>query len=330
MQDFIVDSGSDGKNLVRVILTRYPHLKMGQAYKALRKKDVRVNGVRCKTDQPVFSGDRVTLYLPDDVLSGSVAKDAGWEVASPPYQILYADTKLLVVNKSTGVTVHQAGGRRKQEPFLIDLLRRDLEDEQLELCHRLDRQTGGLLLVARQANIVQAVLWLMRQGLLLRRYRCLVRGTPIPGETVRSADDELFREVTAWLEKDPSRGNVYIHDEKQDGDLPIITRYRVLRTFPAGDSMQGEIAELEVELVTGRTHQIRAHLAHLGHPLLGDGKYGRNHYNRLFKGKEGALKGQQLFATQLIFLPTVKGPLAYLAGRTFDIEPDYDWIGSDQ
>lgn len=330
MQEFVVDAGSDGKSLVRVVLARYPHLKVGQVHKLLRKKDIRVNGVRCKTDQPVFSGDRVAVYLSDDVLAGSVDEGAGRDVASPPYQIIYTDSKLLVVNKNTGVTVHQAGGRRKQGPFLIDLLRRDLEDQQLELCHRLDRQTGGLLLVARQAIISQAVRELIRQGLLLRRYRCLVRGTPIAGKTVRSADGELFQELTAWLEKDPSRSHVYIHDEKQDGDLPIITRYRILRTFPASNPAQEEVTELEVELVTGRTHQIRAHLTHLGHPLPGDSKYGRNRYNRLFQGKEGPLKGQQLFATQLVFLPTVKGPLAYLAGRTFDIKPNYDWTGADQ
>jgi 23S rRNA pseudouridine955/2504/2580 synthase len=132
-------------------------------------------------------------------------------------------------------------------------------------------------------------------------------------------------EVTGWLEKDARHSDVYIHDLKQPGDLPIITRYRVLRVISPESPAQEDTAELEVELITGRTHQIRAHFAHLGHPLLGDGKYGRNSYNRLFQGTDGPLRRQQLHATELRFSPQIKGPLAYLAGKAITIDPDFDW-----
>lgn len=326
MQEFTVDARSEGKSLIRVILAQYPHLNIAQVRKALRKKDIRQNGQRKKEDGPVAAGDVISVFLPDDWFAG---RDPG-DDKSDPYRIVYQDKMLLVLGKRPGVTVHQAGGSRDQGPFLIDQLRLDLKDPGLLLCHRLDRQTGGLLLIARNPAALGAVRDLMRQGLLLKRYQCLVRNVPSQGKPVRAVDGTVFMELTAWLEKDAGRSDVYIHDEKQAGDLPVTTRYRVLRVFEAAGPDRESVAELEVELVTGRTHQIRAHLAHLGHPLLGDGKYGRNSYNRFFRGARGSLIRQQLFATRLIFLPDVKGPLAYLAGRTFAVDADYDWTGAGQ
>lgn len=324
MQEFIVDQQSDGKHLVRVILARFPALSPGQVHQALRRKDIRQNSLRCKVDGPVSAGDRIAVYLTDDVLSGN--RPASRQSAEkPPYQIVYEDPMILIINKTPGITVHQAGGRHEQGPFLIDLLRSDMQDENLNLCHRLDRQTGGLLIVARRAAALASVRELIQKDLLVKRYRCLVRGVPAKGEPVKTADGTIFLEVTAWLEKDAQHSDVYIHDLKQTGDLPIITRYRVLRVISPENPAQEDTAELEVELVTGRTHQIRAHMAHLGHPLLGDGKYGRNSYNKLFCNSDGPLRRQQLYATELRFSPQIKGALAYLAGKVFTINPEFDW-----
>ena len=325
MQEFTADSSADGKSLVRVILARFPSLSNGQVQQALRRKDVRQNGIRCKVDGPVAAGDRIAVYLPDELLNAD-GRHNRLATEKPPYEIIYQDPMIIIVNKRPGITVHQAGSGREQGPFLIDLLRSDFQDEKLTLCHRLDRQTGGLLLIARRSAALKAVQELMQDGLLVKRYRCLVRGIPSQGTPISSHDGKAFLEVTGWLEKDSQHSDVYIHEEKQPGDLPIITRYRVLQVLPAAGPEQEDTAELEVELVTGRTHQIRAHFAHLGHPLLGDGKYGRNSYNKLFRGSNGPLHRQQLFATELHFSLQCKGPLAYLAGRTFTIEPDYDMI----
>jgi 23S rRNA pseudouridine955/2504/2580 synthase len=330
MQSFVVDAGSDGKNLVRVILGQYPGLAATQVFQALRRKDIRINGRRQHSDGPVAAGDHIAVYLPDGLLTGGQAGSVPDAIGQPPYTIIYQDPLILIVNKKPGITVHQADGAKEQGPFLIDRVRADLQNANLELCHRLDRQTGGLILLAKKPAALQAVCDLMQSDLILKRYRCLVRGVPDQGVPVICSDGTAMLEITGWLEKDASRSDVYIHDLKEAGDLPITTRFRVLRIFSAAGPDEEAVSELEVELVTGRTHQIRAHLAHIGHPLLGDGKYGRNTYNRHFRSVAGSLRRQQLYSTQLLFLQQSKGPLAYLAGRTFAIEPEYDWVLPDQ
>jgi 23S rRNA pseudouridine955/2504/2580 synthase len=165
----------------------------------------------------------------------------------------------------------------------------------------------------------------MQQHLIIKRYRCLVRGVPTTGMPVLSSDKSTFLELSAFLEKDVQKSDVYIHDQQQRNDYPIITRYRVLKVY-TGIGVDGDaVSELEVELVTGRTHQIRAHMAHIGHPLVGDGKYGRNSFNRQFRGPEGVVTRQQLYAFSLIFSHKLKGLLASLAGRTFTVPTVYDF-----
>jgi len=331
MQSFIVDPDTDGKSLVRAITGHYPGLGANRVYQALRRKDIRLNGRRLHANCTVAAGDLIALYLTDDQLTGA---DDGENRPVPetaaPYSIVYQDQLILIVNKKLGVTVHPAVGDKPQGPFLLDLIRQDMQNPAIELCHRLDRQTGGLLVLALRPAGLAAVRDLMQSGRLVKHYRCLVRGVPAQGSPVRATDGSAMLELAGWLEKVASRSDVFIHDEKCPGDLPIITRYKVLRIIPSPAPDQENLSELEVELVTGRTHQIRAHLAHIGHPLLGDGKYGRNSFNRHFLGQNGQLRRQQLFATRLAFAPDCEGPLAYLAGRTFEIEPEYDWPGPGQ
>lgn len=329
MQSFQVPAERHGERLVRVILQQYPQLAGRLVYKALRQKDVRVDGRRVQADLTLQGGEQVQVWLPDDCFVAP-APGAADSAECPLYRVVFADRRLLVVNKTAGLAVHGGGETIAGEPTLIDLVRRQYREPGIELCHRLDRNTGGLVLLARQPAAQAAIRDLMDSGRLLKRYRCLVRGIPDAGHPICAADGFALMQLEAWLEKKSRTSEVYIHAEQQPGDLAVVTRYRVLRTFP-GFGPDGEpVSELLVELVTGRTHQIRAHFAFLGHPLLGDGKYGRNQYNHHFRTRPGAgkpggfLRNQQLFACQLIFLPHGKGPLADLAGRTFAIEPAYD------
>ena len=321
------------KRVIPALTGSVPGLKSAQVYKALRRKDVRLNGRKIQSDQAVACGDVIDVYLPDlsnPAVERSEPSQAASSDSTPAYQVVYQDNALLILNKMAGVVVHgTAKAQDEEEDTLIDTVRSDFKDPGLVLCHRLDRNTGGLLILARNKEIQNEVMELMQQGKITKRYHCLVRGDPQMGQQtsqkIRTADGLEFYQIEAYLEKRARQNEVFIHDERRPGDVPVITRYRVLRRFP-GFGPEGEpVCELEVELVTGRTHQIRAHLAHLGHPLLGDGKYGRNAYNRFFKGRQGTLSRQQLFACQLIFSPAIRtGSIARLAGKTFQVEPDYD------
>ena len=327
------------KRVIPALTGSVPGLKSAQVYKALRRKDVRLNGRRIQTDQAVATGDVIDLYLPDQASPEGEPSDLGEVTSSdstPAYQVVYQDNALLILNKMAGVVVHgTAKAQDEEEDTLIDTVRSDFKDPGLVLCHRLDRNTGGLLILARNKEIQNEVMELMQQGKITKRYHCLVRGDPQMGQQtsqkIRTADGLEFYQIEAYLEKRARQNEVFIHDERRPGDVPVITRYRVLRRFPELGPDGESICELEVELVTGRTHQIRAHLAHIGHPLLGDGKYGRNAYNRFFKGRQGPLTRQQLFACQLVFSPDLRaGRLSRLAGKTFQIEPAYDLDLPDQ
>ena len=328
---FAVNSQSAGKSLIKAVLGHYPDLTAGTVLKALKHKDIRLNGRRLRADEPVAAGDQIMIYLPARFSPAAKTEEVSRQDGTrsrpdaPAYSLLYRDSQILVIRKMPGLSVQPGRNPGDAEPTLIDRLHVDLANPAVCLCHRIDRQTGGLLLAAAHPAACAAVRRLMQQGLINKRYRCLVRGLPEQGQPILCQDGTPMQEITAWLEKVASRSDVYIHDQKQPGDVPITTRYRILRVFPTAGPDGEAVSELEIELVTGRTHQIRAHLAHLGHPLLGDGKYGRNSYNRHFAAPDGYLRRQQLWATALKFSPDCPQPLAYLSGRLFEIEPAYDW-----
>lgn len=306
----------DRKSLVRVVLKRYPQLRSSVLYKALRKRDIKVNGQRLRTDQPVAAGDEIIVYLP--VLA------AAQQPAVSRYTIVQQQGPVLIIKKQPGLSVQAGAVPDEQDPSLLDLLKQEINPNCC-LCHRLDRQTGGLLIAARENDTCLEVQRQMQQGLVTKRYACLVRGIPEQGDPVVCEDGLQMLEIKAWLEKISAASIVFVHDEKQPGDVPIVTRYRVDRIYRGAGPDGESVSALTVELGTGRTHQIRAHLAHIGHPLLGDGKYGRNEYNRHFRTRNGFLQHQELWATTLLFSPTCSGPLAALAGQIIRIKPDFAW-----
>lgn len=248
---------------------------------AFAARDVKINGRRVREDAPVAAGDRVRIYTDYD--------------AELP--IVYEDGRILLVNKPAWLICCDNGYGGMSA--LSVLTERAQGAYMPRLCHRLDTQTSGLLLLSKDDESEQLLLGAFKDRKLSKIYQCLVRGEMRP-----KADTK-----TAFLIKDAEKARVRIVTHQTPGALPIATRYETM-------SFDGVVSRLRVQLLTGRTHQIRAHMAFLSHPILGDDKYGDREFNRRLKA--GALK---LCATELTL--NSGGALAYLDGKTFRIDPPF-------
>ncbi|MCQ2467601.1 MAG: RluA family pseudouridine synthase [Clostridia bacterium] len=325
MKSFIVNKDQDGKHVVRAATLAYPMLTAGQLQKALKHKDIRVDGKKVSSDVEVAFGQEVEIWLPDSAFE-EVPKKAPHKVnaSDADYKVVAETDDLLIVNKRQGIAVHD--GKGVGDTNLIDEVRKDTGNKEMDLCHRIDMNTGGLVMMAKNKSALEDAIALFKDDLLIKRYRCLVLGVPTEGESVICEDEAIMKEVSAYLEK--ANNGVFIHDVMQSGDLPITSRYRVLNVYEGAGPDGMDVAELEVELVTGRMHQIRAQFAHMGYPIIGDGNYGRNKVNTYFKSLSGGkVRYQQLFATSLILRKIPKGNKhSNMSGRVFSIIPRYDVV----
>lgn len=263
---------------------------MGTIRKALRGKDIKVNGTRTKNDIILNQNDVIEMYLPNNLTTQSTQK-----IDLP---IVIEDDNILIVNKPQGIAVHagDTGKSGSAQPTLIELLQHQTSSD-LQLCHRIDRNTGGLVLLAKNRTSLDEILNAMENHLIKKFYRCIVYGTPNPPKAT----------LTDYLSKNSRISQVFVHTTREKGDLTAITTYNTLKTI-------GKLSLLEVSIATGRMHQIRAQLAHIGCPILGDGKYGNTTVNRKFK-----VKNQQLFAFKLAFDFPAGSKLSYLSGSSIEI-----------
>lgn len=322
LRSFIVNNEQSGKHVVRAAIMAYPSLTAGQLQKALKHKDIRIDGKKVSSDNIVTEGQEVQVWLPDQAFENKPETVKPKEAAASAYKVVAETDDLYIVNKSQGIPVH--GGKGVGELNLIDIVRQKTRNSNMDLCHRIDMNTGGLVMMAKNKEALEDAIKLFKEDLLIKRYRCLVLGVPTEGESVVCEDEAIMKEVSAYLEK--AGNGVYIHDLKQDGDLPITSRYRVINVYNGLGPDGTDVADIEVELVTGRMHQIRAQFAHMGYPIIGDGNYGRNKVNTFFKSLNGGkVRYQQLFATTLILRRIPKDNRHHaLSGRRFSIEPRYD------
>ncbi len=290
MRTVLAKEKHEGKKIDKVIRDFFPSLSSGMLFKALRKKDIKVNGIRVREDYTVSAGDKIDIYIIDDFLLGK--NDEG-------YSVVFDDQNLMIVNKSPGIPVHP--DKNQTEGTLIDRLQKTYGSE-LTLCHRLDRNTSGLVIIAKNNPTLELMLEKIKSREISKFYTCIVSGIM----------EHKRAELVDYLEKDENLSRVFISEKRNRDSQEIITRYEVLRTL-------GELSLLQVELVTGRTYQIRAHLAYYGHPIIGDGKYGRNVENKRFNAKH-----QLLCASKLNFdFISPSGHLDYLKGQSLSIEPPF-------
>ena len=295
-----------GQRLDKFLSKTYRSLPMPLLYKAIRRKDIRRNGRRCTAADRLEEGDELTVFLPADVLQAAPPAYAFLQ-ASRQLDIVYEDANLLLLNKKAGLLVHP--DEHEFGDTLIARVQRYLYekgeyDPAAEnsfvpaLVNRIDRNTSGIVIAAKTAAALRILNEKLKNREIEKYYLCIVHGTmPKPEDTLEG-----------FLQKDEQHNRVYVSAAARPGARTIRTHYRVLE-------VRGGLSLLEIELLTGRTHQIRAHLASIGHPLLGDGKYGTNALN-----KGTGFHKQALCSYRLRFaFTTPAGELDYLNGREFSL-----------
>lgn len=307
MREITISQNDSGQRLDKFLTKFMPNLPPSMMYKGLRKNCVKINGKHAKDGSvKLKNGDVLNLYFKDEFFEKTTNKS--FINIVPDINIVYEDRNIMLIDKRPGMVVHEDESGRGGT--LIDHIKSYLyqkgeynpDNEQSfvpSLCNRIDRNTGGIVIAAKNAQTLRVMNQKIKDREMTKLYLCVLSGTL----------DKKSGELKHFMKKDESKKQVYVYNSPVVGARTAVTRYKVL-------AEKNNMSLVEVDLITGRTHQIRAHFAHIGHPLMGDGKYGSNKIN-----KNTPFAYQALYSYKLKFeFTTDSENLEYLNGREFKVD----------
>lgn len=307
LKSFKVTKNDAGKRLDAFLSKSLPNLPKALMYKYIRKKRIKINSKRAEINTRLCEGDVIELYINDEFFEKSETR-YDFLSASKSLDIVFEDENIILLNKKAGLLSHPDNSEyidtliTRVKRYLFEKGEYNPEDELSfapALVNRIDRNTSGIVIAAKTAEALRVLNQKMKDREIHKYYLCVLHGIP----------KEKSGILEGYLEKNESKNKVFVSKGQKDNSKPIRTKYRVLKS-------RNNLSLVEVELLTGRTHQIRAHFSSIGHPLLGDGKYGKNELN-----KKSGLKKQCLCSYKLVFdFTTDAGSLEYLNKRAFELE----------
>lgn len=308
MKELLVSKNDANQRLDRFVGKAVPLLPESLLQKYIRLKRIKLNGKGAKRDEKLREGDVLQLYINDEFFETPKEENAYLKVGTPKLSIVYEDENILLADKKPGMLCH-SDGEWSYDTLIANiqayLSKKGEWNPRLEnafspaLCNRIDRNTGGIVIAAKNAEALRIMNEKIREHEIDKYYLCAVHGKPNPKNG----------RLQNWIFKDASKNQVYVRKQSCPGAKEAITEYRTLKT-------KDGLSLVECRLLTGRTHQIRAQMAANGTPLLGDGKYGSERRN-----KEFGEKGQALYSYRLHFsFKADAGMLSYLNGKSFSVE----------
>lgn len=318
MREIVIGKNDANQRLDKFLTKRFKSMPKALMYKYIRTKYIKVNNKKCEISTQLHEGDVLKLFIKDEFFEDDTPHESYDFLKAPTkLDIIYEDNNILLLNKKPGVIVHPDEKYHFDSlisrvlHYLYDKGEYNPKDDKAfapALVNRIDRNTGGIVIAAKNADSLRALNAKMKTRELTKLYLCMVQGTVKHKEGI----------LGGYLEKNEKKNKVTILKKPTPDSKPVKTKYTVISDIK-GNSL------LEVDLLTGRTHQIRAHMASIGHPLMGDTKYG---YKR--KGDNDFYKYQALYAYKITFnFTTDGGCIEYLNHKSFEVNKNSVWFLED-